>query len=131
MKRKGTTTFLENVQKMGYFDEMVMCFHFSPLGLTGKNTFMMGGINPKYYKGPLRYYSVKDSSYWKLYVSKIRIGATTLGFCKKGCYAFLDTGTSYISFPSIVKNDVSNAITDEYQLHFATSSELPKLMYDY
>jgi hypothetical protein len=129
MKRPGTTTFLENILELKPFIKMVMAFYFKPSNINGKNLFMLGGFSKEYYTGQMKYHLVNDESYWKLFVSEIRIGNMKLSFCTKGCYAFLDTGTSYLSFPKSVIDDVKDTILSEYKLHFNKGKKLPKLMY--
>jgi len=89
---------------------------------------MLGGFSKQYYTGKMKYHLVNDESYWKLFVSEIRIGTIELSFCIRGCYAFLDTGTSYLSFPNSVVDDVKDTILSEYKLHFSKGKKIPKLM---
>lgn len=129
MKRAGTTTFLENILRLKPFNKMVMAFYFSNARTGGKNLFMLGGFSSSYYTGPLLYYPVDDVSYWKLFISQIRVGPTPLEFCAAGCYAFLDTGTSYLSFPKAAVGSVKKVLGDVFKANFARKASIPKLMY--
>lgn len=129
MKRPGTTTFLENILRLKQFDRMVMAFYFKPSDREGKNLFMLGGFSPKYYKGQMKYHIVDDECYWKLHITEIRIGKVSLEFCSNGCYAFLDTGTSYLSFPNYVADNVKNTILDQFKSNLKKTKSAPNLMY--
>ncbi len=76
MKRQGTHTFLERVKTSGKFKHVLMSFYFPPLDSKGTSFFMLGGVNTKYFQGPIKYYKVDDPSYWKIHISRIRVNQT-------------------------------------------------------
>lgn len=73
MKREGTTTFLEHIKKLNIYPRVIMGFYFRPLGYKKQGAFMLGGINDKYYKGPIDYYKVDDTCYWKILITAIKV----------------------------------------------------------
>ena len=73
MKRRGTTTFLENLQQMHQFPHLILGFYFSPFASKHQGSLTVGGLNPLYYKGTIRYYPVTDPSYWKVRINQIRV----------------------------------------------------------
>jgi len=129
MKKFGTKTFLENIKEANIFESNVMAFYFSSPTINQKNIFTLGGINPQFYQDPIKYYPVDDPSYWKLKFTRILIGEKPLDFCINGCYGFLDTGSTFISFHTDFLEYSKSQITDEILSNSLKNLALPKLMY--
>jgi len=59
---------------------------------------MLGGTDPKYYKGEFTWAPVTREAYWQFKMDGAEINGTDL--CAGGCEVIADTGTSLIALPS-------------------------------
>lgn len=51
-----------------------------------------------------------ELGYWQVKVHAIRIGNRTLDYCKEGCRAVVDTGTSLLGVPSAVASEMRSSL---------------------
>jgi hypothetical protein len=61
----------------------------------------LGGWKPERLRGPLSWNEVihPELGHWMLAVRSIRVDDTVISFCKEGCRAVADTGTSLLAVP--------------------------------
>eukprot|EP00058_Branchiostoma_floridae_P020945 XP_002606435.1 hypothetical protein BRAFLDRAFT_67687 [Branchiostoma floridae] len=70
-----------------------------PLGTTG-GELLLGGTDPKYYSGDFTFVNVTEPGYWQFKMDGIMINGQASAYCKGGCNAIADTGTSLIAGPT-------------------------------
>ncbi|KAL3614979.1 hypothetical protein CASFOL_040640 [Castilleja foliolosa] len=71
---------------------------------------VFGGVDPKHHKGQHTYVPVTQKGYWQFDMGDVLIGGKKSGFCKGGCSAIADSGTSLIAGPSTVVAMINQAI---------------------
>ncbi|GFQ01139.1 aspartic proteinase [Phtheirospermum japonicum] len=71
---------------------------------------VFGGVDPKHHKGQHTYVPVTQKGYWQFDMGDVLIGGKKSGFCKGGCSAIADSGTSLIAGPSSVVAMINQAI---------------------
>ncbi|KTG06658.1 hypothetical protein cypCar_00007535 [Cyprinus carpio] len=60
---------------------------------------VLGGTDPNYHTGSFHYMNIKEEGKWEVIMKGVSVGADML-FCKDGCTAVIDTGSSYITGPA-------------------------------
>jgi len=55
----------------------------------------LGGVNPDYYEGEMKYHKLVSETYWLIDVDEVRVGKSAL----KNIKGVVDTGTSVIVAP--------------------------------
>ncbi|XP_026435397.1 aspartic proteinase A1-like [Papaver somniferum] len=71
---------------------------------------VFGGVDPKHYKGCHTYVPITEKGYWQFEMGDILIGNHSTGFCKGGCSAIADSGTSLLAGPSAIVTEINYAI---------------------
>ncbi|KAJ8016136.1 hypothetical protein DPEC_G00004050 [Dallia pectoralis] len=60
---------------------------------------VLGGTDPNYYTGSFNYIGISQAGKWEVNMKGVSVGAEKL-FCRDGCKAVIDTGSSYITGPA-------------------------------
>ncbi|KAL3675672.1 hypothetical protein R1sor_025620 [Riccia sorocarpa] len=71
---------------------------------------VLGGVDPKHFKGTHVYTPVTRKGYWQFKMGDVLIGGKSTGFCKGGCAAIADSGTSLLAGPSAIVAEINQAI---------------------
>ncbi|XP_075740734.1 cathepsin D-like [Rhipicephalus microplus] len=70
---------------------------------------LFGGIDEAHYKGDITYVPVTKKAYWQFNMDGISLSDKAT-FCKKGCQAIADTGTSLLTGPSVDVKKINRII---------------------
>jgi len=71
---------------------------------------ILGGMDPAHYSGSIFWVPLTNETYWEFKLSDVLIGGSSTGFCKSGCHAIADTGTSLIAGPSAAVQTLNNML---------------------
>jgi cathepsin D len=96
---------------------------------------IFGGSDPDHYWGNFTYIPIENSGYWLFAMDRVTVGHRKKNFCKYGCQAIADTGTTYITGPSyeIVKLNKKIGATPigdgKYSVDCETIDRLPVITF--
>ncbi|XP_077558501.1 lysosomal aspartic protease-like isoform X1 [Haemaphysalis longicornis] len=98
----GANTVFDNMVLQHLVPEPVFSFFLnrnSNSSTGGEITF--GGVDKRFYKGPINYVPVTKKGYWQFAIDGISVQNSSLSFCANGCQAIADTGTSLMAGPTL------------------------------
>ncbi|XP_032496498.1 cathepsin D isoform X2 [Phocoena sinus] len=129
----GVLPVFDNLMQQKLVDKNIFSFYLNrdPNAQPG-GELMLGGTDPKYYKGSLIYHNVTRMAYWQVHMDQVDVGSS-LTLCKGGCEAIVDTGTSLIVGPVAEVRELQKAIgavpliQGEYMIPCEKVSSLPKV----
>lgn len=88
----GVITVFEALFQQGQIPEASFSFYLSKEAGTSTSRLVLGGMNPDYFTGDLKYYPLISSTYWVIAMDSFKVNNSTISAAK----AILDTGTSLI-----------------------------------
>lgn len=71
---------------------------------------VFGGVDPKHFQGTHIYTPVTRKGYWQFNMGDVLIGGESTDYCKGGCAAIADSGTSLLAGPSEIVAKINQAI---------------------
>ncbi|NXB35872.1 CATD protein, partial [Eulacestoma nigropectus] len=97
---EGAVPFFDNVMEQKLIEENLFSFYLNrdPSGDPG-GELVLGGTDPKYYKGNFSWFNVTRKAYWQIHMDSVDV-SNGVTVCQGGCEAIVDTGTSLITGPS-------------------------------
>ncbi|KAG5281798.1 hypothetical protein AALO_G00048940 [Alosa alosa] len=96
----GITPVFDRIMSQHVLKEEVFSVYYSrdPKRKPG-GELVLGGTDPDYYTGSFSYLDTKEEGKWEVSMKGVSVGTDML-FCKEGCTAVIDTGSSYITGPA-------------------------------
>ncbi|KAL8195374.1 hypothetical protein R6Q57_025777 [Mikania cordata] len=99
---------LDNMVDQHLVKERVMSFWLNRKGEKDEGgEIVFGGVDPKHYKGMHTYVPITQRGSWQFFC---QFAFILTEFCKNGCSAIADTGTSMIAGPTTIINQINQAI---------------------
>jgi len=71
---------------------------------------VFGGVDPKHFVGSHTYVEVTQKGYWEFEMGDVLIGEDSTGYCSEGCNAIADSGTSLLTGPTAIVNEINAQI---------------------
>lgn len=95
-------------------------------GQTEGGELVLGGVDSAHYSGDITYVPLTNKTYWEFAVDDIQM--TGDSYCKGGCRAIADTGTSLIAGPTAAVNLINQKITGGSSSATNMQSEVEQLV---
>lgn len=122
----GVPTVFESLFEQGKIDEESFSFYLSKVAGSDTSRLVLGGLNPKYYTGDVKYYPLISSTYWIIALNSFTINGTIVRASK----GIVDTGTSLIVGSKDIINPI-NALIGEIDPNCVGIENLPNVVINF
>ncbi|KAL8492828.1 hypothetical protein ACS0TY_024140 [Phlomoides rotata] len=103
--------FRDKMVAQGLVKEHVFSFWLNRNSEEGEGgELVFGGVNPSHFIGEHTYVPVTKKGYWQFDMGDVLIGGKESGFCRGGCSAIADSGTSLFAGPTTVVAMINHVI---------------------
>ncbi|KAG2387185.1 hypothetical protein C9374_001517 [Naegleria lovaniensis] len=106
----GVTPVFNNMMQQGLLEKNLFSFYMTKNPQSVSSALILGGVNEKYYSGPITYIPVQQQSYWLMYMDDVALNGQNMQLCYPACAAIADTGTSLIAATPDIMNPILNSI---------------------
>lgn len=95
-----TKPVIDRIMEMHQLEQNMFSFYLGR-GVQDKSKFTLGGYNPKYIKGKLKWHPVIRKTWWTLKLDAVLLNGTDTKLCneKTKCEVIMDTGSSLMATP--------------------------------
>uniref|UniRef100_A0A8C4RS03 Renin n=1 Tax=Erpetoichthys calabaricus TaxID=27687 RepID=A0A8C4RS03_ERPCA len=129
----GITPVFDQILSQHILKEEVFSVYYSrdPHNMPG-GEIVLGGTDPSYYHGEFNYLSTSKTGKWEIELKGVSVRGETL-FCKDGCTAVIDTGSSYIIGPAASVTQLMKAVgaTELYTVNCDKVEAMPSISFEF
>lgn len=124
----GLPLIFDLLYKQGKLESNSFSFYLTRVAGQNGSALVLGGVNPKYYTGSFKYYTLKFDNYWAIAMDDIIFNGTSYKV-SSNLLGIVDTGTSVLVGPSKVIDNMTKAFGSgrEKQVDCAQVPNLPTL----
>jgi len=103
----GATPWWYHAVEQKLVDEPVFAFYLNRQA-GGDGELLLGGVDAAHYTGNFTYVTLTNTTYWEFAMDGVAVGSSA--FCKGGCKAIADSGTSLLAGPKSEVKAINKAI---------------------
>jgi cathepsin D len=102
----GVITIFEALFEQTQIPEASFSFYLSKDAGSSSSRLILGGMNPKYFTGDLKFYPLISETYWVIALNSFNVNGKSI----KAAKAIMDTGTSLIVGSADIINEINAQI---------------------
>lgn len=89
---------MDTLKKQNVISHAIFSFSLNGPRSSQESVLIIGGSDPKLYKGPMFHIPLSTANYWQFHMERITVGSALI--CAHGCQGILDSGTTLIAGPA-------------------------------